>query len=139
MKTLKLALVLLALAIFTGAAMTAATAATSTPTKMPTTVAAPKKMTGLGDMLKGFGSKSTGAVNGASSNAVKSKADKMTKDIEKKIAQSAGKTSTRTSLPALGSIKPMLSQFGKMPSLSSKGTSALTAPGKASKKIGQTL
>ena len=131
MRTMKLALVLLALAVLIGTTMVAAVAATptsmpiSSPTKMPTKIATPTKIAKMSSLGQNAEGQSISATNNLASNVIKNQAAKITQGIMQNIAQGKGKTSNKVSLPGMGSIMPQLNHMGSMPSLSGKGFPAI--------------
>lgn len=144
MRTMKIALVLLALVAFIGATMAVASAATETatvisapaqkvpamtPQKMSMKVPTLEKIGFKMNMLNSIGSKAIDEANAMASNAVKSKAAKMTTAVQKNIVQSMGKMSGQTSIPGMGSINPQLDHLRQMPAMSTMNMPDWTSPG----------
>jgi len=131
MRTLRVALVLLALAVFIGATMAAAGATTAAPaaisapamkptikpTIKPTTMSAPKMLSGMDKFSQ---------VNKAAGNVVKQEVQMMTRNTQNEIARNSGKTSAKLATPGM---RAMPAGLGKMPSLSAMKMPALISLG----------
>ena len=132
-RTLRIALVLLALAVFVGATMAVAAAAASNPAtasiKMPAMVPSLDKMVSKINLKDSIGSKAIDDANLAGSNAVKNKAAKVTYGVQKNIVQSFGKMSNQVSIPGMGSANPQLDHLRQMPAMAAMNMPDWTTPG----------
>ncbi|WP_424356596.1 hypothetical protein [Methanocella sp. MCL-LM] len=132
-RTLRIALVLLALAVFAGATMMAASATAQKSSfavpKMPAMVPSLDKIASKIGLTDNIGSKAIDDANVAASNAVKGKAAKVTYDIQKNIVQSFGKMSNKASMTGMGSVNPQLDHLRQMPAMAAMNMPDWTTPG----------
>lgn len=132
-RTLRIALVLLALAVFVGATMMVAAASAQKSSfavpKVPAMVPSVDKIASKIGLTDNVGSKAIDEANSAASNAVKGKAAKVTYDIQKNIVQSFGKMSNKVSMAGMGSVNPQLDHLRQMPAIGTMNMPDWTTPG----------